>query len=108
MCLAIPAEVVKKLDDNMVEVNVLGVSRTASIDLTPQVQIGDYVLIHAGFAIEVVDPVFARETIDLVMEFPGLFECELPTPPNGQEPPAAELCYSASAEESGDSAPAEA
>ena len=106
MCLAIPAEVVKKLDDNMVEVNVLGFSRTASIDLTPQVQIGDYVLIHAGFAIEVVDPVFARETIDLVMEFPGLFECELPTSSNGEEPSVAETGDTAAAEESDKTAPA--
>ena len=51
-------------------------TREISVDLTPQVQVGDYVLVHAGFAIEVVDEQFALETIDLVKQFPraGRFE----------------------------------
>lgn len=72
MCLAIPAKIVELEDDNLVKVDILGVSRTVSVDLTPQAQVGDYVLVHAGFAIEVVDPQYAQETIDLVKEFPEL------------------------------------
>lgn len=72
MCLAIPAKIVELEDNNLAKVDILGVSRTVSVDLTPQAQVGDYVLVHAGFAIEVVDPQYAQETIDLVKEFPEL------------------------------------
>lgn len=70
--MAIPAKIVELEDDNLAKVDILGVSRTVSVDLTPQAQVGDYVLVHAGFAIEVVDPQYAQETIDLVKEFPEL------------------------------------
>lgn len=76
MCLAIPARVIELKDDNMVEVEILGVTREASIDLTPQAQVGDYVLIHAGFSIEVVDPEFAQETLDLVRQLPELADLD--------------------------------
>lgn len=76
MCLAIPAQIVQMKEDNMVEVNILGVTRDASIDLTPQAQVGDFVLIHAGFAIEVVDPEFARETLELVKQMPELVDLQ--------------------------------
>lgn len=74
MCLAIPAQIVRIKEDNIVEVSVLGVMRDASIDLTPDAKVGDYVLIHAGFAIEVVDPDYAEETLDLVRQMPELLE----------------------------------
>ena len=76
MCLAIPAQIIEMKDDNMVEVNILGVTRDASIDLTPQAQVGDYVLIHAGFAIEVVDLQYAEETLELVRQFPELIDLD--------------------------------
>ena len=53
---------------------MLGVARDASIDLTPDAKVGDYVLIHAGFAIEIVDPDYAEETLDLVRQMPELLE----------------------------------
>lgn len=56
----------------MATVDILGVTREISVDLTPSVQVGDYVLVHAGFAIEVVDEQFAQETLDLIREFPDL------------------------------------
>ncbi|MGN0262308.1 MAG: HypC/HybG/HupF family hydrogenase formation chaperone [Eggerthellaceae bacterium] len=74
MCLAIPAQIVRIKEDNIVEVSVLGVMRDASIDLTPDAKVGDYVLIHAGFAIEIVDPDYAEETLDLVRQMPELLE----------------------------------
>lgn len=78
MCLAIPAKVAALEEGNLATVDILGVTREISVDLTPQVQVGDYVLVHAGFAIEVVDPDYAQETIDLIKEFPDLAGDELP------------------------------
>lgn len=72
MCLAIPMKI-SQLDDNrLATVDVLGVTRQISLDLTPQAQVGDYVLVHAGFAIEVVDEQYAQETLDLIKQFPEL------------------------------------
>ena len=72
MCLAIPMKIASLKEDRMATVDVLGVTREISLDLTPQAQVGDYVLVHAGFAIEVVDEQYAQETLDLIKEFPEL------------------------------------
>lgn len=78
MCLAIPAKVAKLDEGNLATVDILGVTREISVDLTPQAQVGDYVLVHAGFAIEVVDEQFAQETIDLIKQFPELADIDVP------------------------------
>jgi hydrogenase expression/formation protein HypC len=65
MCLAIPARVVS-LDGAMAKVNVAGVTRTASTHLLEGVAVGDYLLIHAGFALSRVDEQEARETLRLL------------------------------------------
>ena len=72
MCLAIPAKITQLNSDNLADVDILGVKRTISVDLTPQAKVDDYVLVHAGFAIEVVDEAYAQETIDLIKHFPEL------------------------------------
>ncbi len=72
MCLAIPMKIASLNEDRMATVDVLGVTREISLDLTPHAQVGDYVLVHAGFAIEVVDERYAQETLDLIKEFPEL------------------------------------
>ena len=77
MCLAIPAKVAELDEDGLATVDILGVTRDISVDLTPQVAVGDYVLVHAGFAIEVVDEQFAQETIDLIKQFPELVSEDL-------------------------------
>jgi hydrogenase expression/formation protein HypC len=74
MCLAIPAKIVSIDENNLATVDILGVTRQASIDLTPSAQVGSYVLVHAGFAIEVVDQQYAQETIELIKDFPELAE----------------------------------
>ena len=79
MCLAIPAQVTQLDGDGLATVDILGVTRSISLDLTPQAGLGDFVLVHAGFAIEVVDPDYAQETIDLIREFPDLAGEELAT-----------------------------
>ena len=87
MCLAIPAQIIELKDDGLATVDILGVTRDIAIDLTPQAGVGDFVLVHAGFAIEVVDPEYAQETLDLVREFPDLVADEVPfdTVPAGEE-----------------------
>lgn len=77
MCLAIPAKIADLEEDGLATVDILGVTRRISVDLTPQAAVGDYVLVHAGFAIEVVDQQFAEETIDLIKQFPELAGDEL-------------------------------
>ncbi len=67
MCVAIPAQV-KSIQGTMAQIEVGGVSRQISLQLTPEAQKGDYVLVHAGFAIHVVDEQEARETLRLLEE----------------------------------------
>ena len=77
MCLAIPGKIETIDSDNLATVNIMGVSRSVSVDLTPNAQVGDYVLVHAGFAIEIVDAEYAQETIDLIKDFPDMVGDEL-------------------------------
>jgi hydrogenase expression/formation protein HypC len=72
MCLAIPAKIVEIDDDRIATTDILGVRREVALDLVPQAQKGDFVLVHAGYGIEVVSEDFARETLDLIREFPEL------------------------------------
>lgn len=53
-------------------------TRDIAVDLTPQAAVGDFVLVHAGFAIEVVDADYAQETIDLIKQFPELAGDDIP------------------------------
>jgi len=64
MCLAVPA-LVKTIEGTKAEVEIDGVSRNISTYLTPEVAIGDYVLLHAGFSIKVIDREEAEETINI-------------------------------------------
>lgn len=72
MCLAIPAKITELNEGNLATVDILGVTRTISIDFTPEVEVGSYVLVHAGVAIQVVDEQYAAETLDLIRQFPDL------------------------------------
>ena len=76
MCLAIPARVRTISDDHMATVDILGVTRDVSLDLTPAAQVDGYVLVHAGFAIEIVSEDYANETLDLIKSFPELADVE--------------------------------
>lgn len=70
MCLAIPAQITEIDEGNMATVDILGVTRSISVDLTPTAKVGDFVLVHAGFSIEVVSEQAANETLDLIRQFP--------------------------------------
>ena len=74
MCLAIPAKVEKLEGDNLAVVDSSGVKRQISTDLTPDVKVGDFVLVHAGFSIEIVDEEDAKKTLDLIKEMPEFSE----------------------------------
>ena len=66
MCLAIPSKVLKITEDNMAEVDTLGVKRVVSLDLMPEpVGVGDYVLIHVGYAMGKIDEKDALESIEV-------------------------------------------
>lgn len=67
MCLAVPSQV-KSIEGQYAEVEIGGVSRKVSIALTPEVKIGDYVLVHTGYSITVLDEDEARETLKLFNE----------------------------------------
>jgi hydrogenase expression/formation protein HypC len=67
MCLAIPARI-KSIHDHEAEVEIGGVSYKASIWLTPEARVGDYVLLHTGYAIGVIDEEEAKETLRLLRE----------------------------------------
>ena len=68
MCLAIPARVVQVSEQSLGLVELGGVVREASFMLLPDAQVGDYVLLHAGYALQKVDEAEAEETLRLLAE----------------------------------------
>ncbi len=62
MCLAVPSKIVE-INDQVATVDVDGVKREASLMLLDDVNLGDYVIVHAGFAISKVDEVAAKQTL---------------------------------------------
>jgi hydrogenase expression/formation protein HypC len=67
MCLAIPAQI-RSIDGHEAEVEIGGVGRIISLWLTPEAQVGDYVYVHTGYAISVVDEAEALESLRLLQE----------------------------------------
>ena len=70
MCLAVPARVIS-IDDQLASVEVQGVRRAASLMLLPEAAVGDYVLVHAGFAMQIVDEEEVRAMEALRAEMQG-------------------------------------
>lgn len=68
MCLAIPAEVVELLPEQMARVSLDGVSKVVSVALVEGVAVGDYVVVHVGFALTRIDPDEAKQTLALLAE----------------------------------------
>ena len=71
MCLAIPA-LIKSIEDKGAEAEIGGITRNISLWLTPEAKVGDYVLIHAGYAINILDQEEAEETLELFEEIAAL------------------------------------
>ncbi|MDD4171975.1 MAG: HypC/HybG/HupF family hydrogenase formation chaperone [Syntrophomonas sp.] len=68
MCLGVPAKVVELIENQVARVDVNGNQTEISIRLTPEVEINQYVLVHAGFAMEIIDESIARETMQYLQE----------------------------------------
>ena len=68
MCLAVPAQVVAINDDQMATVELSGVTRQVSLDLVPETKVGDYVIVHVGFAIQRLNEAEAKKTLLLFDE----------------------------------------
>ncbi|MBW2492282.1 MAG: HypC/HybG/HupF family hydrogenase formation chaperone [Deltaproteobacteria bacterium] len=71
MCLAIPSKIVK-IEDNVATINVDGVRREASLVLLENPEVGDYVIVHAGFAINKINEEDALESLKLLREAAAL------------------------------------
>jgi len=64
VCLAIPA-LIKQIDGKEADVEIGGITRRISLWLTPEAKVGDYVLLHTGYAISIIDQAEAEETLRL-------------------------------------------
>lgn len=73
MCLAVPAKVIEK-KGMVATVEVEGIRRDISLMLLPEANEGDYILMHAGFAIQVIDEEEAKITTELLKEVLGTNE----------------------------------
>jgi hydrogenase expression/formation protein HypC len=73
MCLAIPSRITK-IKDNIATIDVDGVQRQASLLLLDDAKVGEFVIVHAGFAIQRLDEKAARETLALLKEAAELTE----------------------------------
>lgn len=78
MCLAIPGEIIEIVGEDpltrMARISFGGVVREASLAYVPEAKPGDYVLVHAGFALQTVDEEEARRTLELFEQLAGAEE----------------------------------
>ena len=75
MCLALPALVTELRPDDSAKVNLGGIAKTVSLALVSGVAVGDYVIVHVGYALSVIDPEEAARTLALFAEL-DQFEAE--------------------------------
>jgi hydrogenase expression/formation protein HypC len=77
MCLSIPSKIIQIESENIATVDTMGVQRHVSLDLMAEpVSIGDYVLIHVGFAMTKMDEVAALDSLELYREMVELLNSE--------------------------------
>ncbi len=72
MCLAIPAEVIEIVDEQHAVVDMSGVRKQISTALIDELNVGDYVIVHVGYALSRLDPEEAAETLQLFTEYAAL------------------------------------
>ncbi len=79
MCLGIPAQIVGLVDpgDGIAKAEISGVRRDISIALCPEAKVGDWVLVHVGFALATMDEQQAKETLELLEQMGAAYEQEL-------------------------------
>jgi hydrogenase expression/formation protein HypC len=66
MCLAIPVQISEILPDDMAKVSLDGVAKIVSTALVEDVKVGDYVVLHVGYALTKIDPEEAQRTLELL------------------------------------------
>lgn len=71
MCLAVPGKILSIQEDHRAEVDFGGITRSVQLDLVPDALKGEYVIVHAGFAIQKLSEEDARETLDIIDEVFG-------------------------------------
>ena len=81
MCLAIPAIIVN-IEDGMGTVDMAGVQKKVSLILLEDAQVGDYVIVHAGFGIHKIDEEVAMESLRILREAAHLLVVEDPAGPD--------------------------
>ena len=79
MCLGIPARIVELVDPGagLAKAEISGVRRTVSVALCPEAEVGDWVLVHVGFALSLIDEEQARETLALLEQMGDAYEQEV-------------------------------
>lgn len=73
MCIGIPGQIVARLADGNAKVDVCGVQREVNLTLVGDAAVGQWVLVHVGFAMSIIDEVEARDTLDALQ---NMFELE--------------------------------
>lgn len=68
MCLAMPVRVIELLEDDRAIVDLAGVRKDISLALVDDVRVGDYVILHVGYALNKLDPEEAAQTLALFAE----------------------------------------
>jgi hydrogenase expression/formation protein HypC len=76
MCLAIPARVVELLPDSQGTIELGGVRKRISLELVEGVAVGDYVIVHVGYALQKLDPVEAERTLAIFAETSSAAEAQ--------------------------------
>lgn len=71
MCLAVPARIVERLENDEALVDAGGVRKRISVALVPEAAVGDYAIVHAGYAISLLDPEEAARTLELFAAVAG-------------------------------------
>ena len=87
MCLAVPAKI-ESINGFAAQVDIGGVGRTISLMLTPEAQVGDYVYVHTGYSISVVDEAEALESLNLLRELAETYPEEELFFSAGENPPS--------------------
>ncbi|MCF0104019.1 MAG: HypC/HybG/HupF family hydrogenase formation chaperone [Eggerthellaceae bacterium] len=72
MCLAIPSKVLEILPDRKAKLDMGGIEQVVALDIVDYVKPGDYLMVHAGFAIAIIDKIQAEETLELAKELQEL------------------------------------
>ncbi|MBK7540826.1 MAG: HypC/HybG/HupF family hydrogenase formation chaperone [Candidatus Competibacteraceae bacterium] len=78
MCLAVPVQIVEILDHDQAIADMGGVRKSISTALLDEVAVGDYVIVHVGYALNRLDPDEAAETLRLFAEIAEVIHDEIP------------------------------